>query len=938
LNRILFLILTILIHCNILYSISLSNYIRRVWTTEDGLPQNSIQDIVQTKDGYLWAGTQLGLVRYDGNNFKTFDTSNVNEFKSSYITKLYPDHKKGLWIGTNNGLLFYNNGKFKRIELINSKSNFVSALYQDIQGRIWIGTHGGGIYILKENTITTYSEKEHFLGNTVNSFCEDFEENMWVGTGDGVVVIDKKIDVFNVKKKFPDTVVNVIHKDHNNNMWIGTWGKGVFFVNHDTLKYNHLEGISDKKILSIFEDKKHKLWIGTNNGVYLVGNSGKVQHKIENALPDKIISSIYEDKESNLWMGTDGDGLNMFRRGKFDTYTVNEGLSNNLVWSIYEDRDRKVWIGTQKGLSVIENDKVRKIGFLDSIITTIHEDRNGVLWIATYGDGLYSIKDNNITTHTTKDGLSNSIITSIYEDDQGALWIGTWDGGLNILKDGKFSRLFPGNDLLSKIRFIYESKDRTKWFGTDKGLLSLKERIFKLYSTEDGLSDNTILSLYEDENGFFWIGTKNGGLNLLDKDKGKITSFASSNGLLDNTIYAITEDSGNLWMTSNKGVFYINRDYLLKTEHPVNQLTYTSFGIKDGLKSRECNGGFQPSVWKSKNGRIWFSTVKGVASIDPGNMRINKVMPPVLIDSVRIDSKNVDMKNEISISASSKKLEIHYKGLSYVDPQRMNFRYILEGYDSGWSHVQNERTTYYTNLPPGKYTFKVTAANNDGIWNQTPATFSFSKLPHLYETLWFRIVSAIVSAVILFLLHRIIVQRLKSQKKRLAELIEMKAKALIKKEKDLDEKKEQLEEQSDEIDEINRELNLKYEYNGLDESELTYYKKYVEDFLMKEKSYINPEISLRTLAEKLSISTNHLSQIINACFDQNFHTFINSYRVEEVKKMFADPNKQDESILSIAFEAGFKSKSTFNTFFKKKTGVTPSSYRQGLVERLKESP
>jgi signal transduction histidine kinase len=506
-----------------------------------------------------------------------------------------------------------------------------------------------------------------------------------------------------------------------------------------------------------------------------------------------------------LWIGTNGGGLNRLKDGKFVTYTTKEGLSDDDVRSIYEDVDGLLWIGTNGGLSSIEDGKLTiyttKDGLSSNQIRAIYKSRDGSLWIGTENEGLNRFKNGKFTIYAIKDGLSSNKVRAIYEDKKGNLWIGTKGGGLNRLdflqnSKVKFTSYTTKDGLSSdKIRVIHEDKKGNLWIGTENGGLnrldfSQGSKIkFTTYTTKNGLSNDFIWSIYQDKDNLLWIGTSGGGLNRLDYSSEKssdsvkkIISYTTKEGLFDDLIYQILEDNKeNLWMSCDKGIFRVSKKELNDfVEGKVRSIISIPYGTADGMKIRECNGGSQPAGCKTKDGKLWFPTIKGVVVIDPENIKFNELLPPVIIEDVVVDGRHekLNFLEKFNFSPGKEKFEFYYTALSFLVPERVKFKYKLEGFDKEWVDAGNRRTAYYTNIPPGEYSFKVIACNNDGIWNETGAEFNFYLKPHFYQTNLFYILCVMGFVFLGIGVYSFRVRQMRIRQKELEKLVEERTKNL----------------------------------------------------------------------------------------------------------------------------------------------------------------
>lgn len=808
----------------------ITQYICDVWGIEENLPQNTVESIIQDKDGYLWLGTQEGLVRFDGVQFTVFDKRNVNQFLHNWVRTLYQDTNANLWIGTYGGgltCLNLENGQFTTFSNQHGLSdNLVLSVFQDNQGNLWIGTDGGGLNRFKDGKFTTYTTHEGLSNDRVTSIYQDQNARLWVGTYGGLNRFkDDKFISYTTKEGLSDDRVTTIYEDQERNLWIGTQGGGLNHLDPDEEKFTVIttkDGLSSDIINVVYEDGNGNLWIGTQGGGLNRLKQGEFSvYKAVDGLAVENVRSIYEDREGSLWIGTQGGGLNRLMEGKFTPYTTREGLSHNMVRSIHEDEEGILWIGTYGGVNRLnpQNGKITvyttREGLSSNLVRCIYRDRKGNLWVGTEGDGLNLLDfkgpgNVTITKFTTKDGLANNIVRAVYEDRQGRLWIGT-DGGLHLLDhpDGQkptFIKFTKKQGLSNElIKAIHEDRAGNLWVGTEGGLNRLKDGKFTVYTTRDGLSDNMIRCIYEDNEGILWIGTRGGGLNRL-KD-GHFTSFTTKDGLFDDLVHQIFEDEKrNFWMSCNKGIFRVNKDQLDDySQGKLDSLHCISYDEKDGMRSRECNGNSQPTGWKSRDGRLWFPTIKGVVVINPNRIKINSRPPVVKIEKIAADYTSVEplfsLKGERAVfSPGNERFEIDFTGLSFLVPERMRFKYKLEGYDLKWIDVGPRRTAYYTKLPPGNYTFRVNACNSDGIWNETGASFPFYLKPYFYQTWWFYTIVGVVILILALGIYRLRTRQLTRRKMELERLVA--------------ERTHQIKQQNEQILKQSRELKTAFEVAG----------------------------------------------------------------------------------------------------------------------------
>ncbi|HLP48873.1 MAG TPA: two-component regulator propeller domain-containing protein, partial [Candidatus Kapabacteria bacterium] len=815
----------------------ITQYIHDAWGIEQGLPQNSVSSVIQTGDGYLWLGTEEGLVRFDGSHFNVYDQGSDKNILSNWIRALYEDHEGNLWIGTYGGGLSCLNkkGKFKTYTTADGLSNnTVLSICEDAkgaEGALWIAT-SNGLNRLLNGKFTKYSSRNGLADAYVNVVCSDPDGKLWIGTNKGLNRLENGIFyVYTTKEGLSNNIIRTLFRDNAGKLWIGT-NDGLNCLENGKFNiYTTKQGLSNNRISSICEDSHMNLWIGTEGGGLNRFCAGKFtslakEREITNGLASDIVKSIFEDKEGSLWIGTNSEGLNRLRDEKFSNYTTKESLSSNLVRVIYEDKAGDLWIGTQGGgVNRLGNGKITaytsKNGLANNFVYSIYGDRSGNIWVGTEGGNLDLVKDGKISKFKAG-SLAHFRPRAIYEDRRGNLWFGTQDGGLYLLKDGKFLAYTTRQGLSDNIvNAISEDGQGNLWIGTENGLNCMKNGKFTVYKKKQGLSNDIIGCIYPDEEDTLWVGTR-GGLNRLKK--GKIDSVTSKDGLFDNVIYQVLEDKNQyLWMSSNKGISRVSKkeleDFLDKKNGTFN---YVSYDEKDGMLSRECNGGCQPAGWKSQTGKLYFPTIKGVTAIDPAHIKINYILPPVIIEEIITDNEKIQApfpgKENIVLSEGAQNMEIHYTGLSLLAPSRVRFKYILEGIDNNWIDAGTRRTAYYTKIPPGNYTFRVKACNNDGIWNETGAVINFYLRPYFYQTVWFYFLCVLVIIGATLIGYRFLVRQLKIRAETLRVLVEERT-------KDLQERNEELETLERTVKDINREMGIEKLLHSLTEKAMALFPR-----------------------------------------------------------------------------------------------------------------
>lgn len=924
----------------------LGNYIHHIWTTREGLPQDTIHSIVQDSHGYVWIGTDRGLVRFDGLEFKQFNKSNTHALNNDSITTLFLAQDKTLWIGTYGGITLYKNNQFLSPAPPDDLPNlFVQSITEDRENNIWIGTQGGGIIHFDGNlfsSITTDMEEGGLSNNMVSSVFADRKGKLWIGTADGLDCLENgEFTSYTTKNGLLDNNIKTIFEDSKGRLWVGTTqGINVIKNRPGDLKRGRFislttgNGLSDNYIHSIGEDRHDSIWIATNGGLNrLKGGlprrqlSGGTVTGIHfehfttlDGLSDNSLLSIYEDRWGSLWIGTSSGGLNALRDGKFSFYTVRDGLSSDNAKAIYETDDGSLWVGTSgAGLNRYRNGTfdlyTESDGLSGNNIESLCGDGEGGLWIGTTnGLNVFDMETKTVTTLSEKDGLSNPWIKTVYRDKKGDMWIGTFGGGLNRFQNGNF-QVFDTTAGLSDnfVSSITDDIDGNLWVGTNNGLNRLKNNRFDVFTSGDGLSGDTIMDIYADAEGVVWVATNGGGLNRYKN--GRFTEFKTDVGKFsENIILRILEDArSNLWMSSNQGIYSISRRDLNRyAEGGRNFISPFRYREEDGLKTSVCTGGFQPAGWKTKEGHIWFPTRKGIASIELGKMKFRVdelpeytertsttgLVPnvsyvvvvreqPVVIDKITVDGESIDMEKGNILPADAEKIEIQFKLLNHTVTDRVVFKYRLAGFDEQWREITDGNKVVYRNLSAGRYTFRVMARTSEGEWAFRGDSYTFFVEQHFYQSFWFYLFLTIIVVAAIVGIPRLSENR-------------------------EDRKQEETE---------------KYKSSSMSNRQSESYLNKLLNTMETEKPFLDPNLSLRELASRVGCSKENLSQVINEQTGLNFKNFINKYRVEAAKIKLADPKENQYVLMKIALDVGFNSKSVFNAAFRKFTGKSPSQYR-----------
>jgi signal transduction histidine kinase/ligand-binding sensor domain-containing protein len=874
--------------------LQLTQYPRDAWLVQDGLPQNSIDAILRSSDGYLWIGTQEGLARYDGRRFKLFEQSVTDGLNSNQISSLLEDRSGNIWIGTNGGgLSVLHDREFEVYDWQDGlSSNAVSTLYEDRKGYLWVGTTGGGLNRFDGQTFITFTTEDGLPGNTILTLMEDAAGVLWVATQAGLSRFSEgTFTLADSRSELPGEHVRAMHSAEDGSLWLGTDQGLVRMVGDDLTTHTTTEGLCGNVVTSLLEDPAGALWVGTRDGGLCRLYRGKIStFGVQQGLTNVQVRSLHLDREGSLWIGTDGGGLSRLRPGKFASLTAAEGLSSEVVLSVMEDSKGYMWFGTEGGgLNRVRGSLTEAFttehGLSSNVIYALHEDRRGNVWAGTADAGICRFDDGRFTCFAAGDGFTGNTIYAIHQDRKGRLWIGT-EGGLGYLSNDLIIAFDELGTLSHLVTAIHEDGRGGLWFGTyGGGLARLEAGELTHFSKADGLSSDLILTLFQDQHEIMWIGTHGGGLCRLDD---RFVCFTAADGLANDNVLQILDDpDGYLWLGTLKGITRVSMeeisDFVDGRRARLNAHTYNE---ADGMKSGETNGGVQPAAWKARDGRLWFGTMAGVAVIDPARIYFNPVPPPVIIENFYADDRPVALTGNIRLPPGSKRLEFHYAGLSLVSPQQVRFMYQLEGYDDDWIEAGSRVQATFTNLPPGTYRFRVKARNGDGVWNAAGDTVAFYVSPFFYQTWWFILLSALALGVAGVGGYRLRTRHLRTRESELQELVDEQTRELLKRERELQSLNQNLKQ------EVRQQLDVILEERERYEGELIDAKEKAEESArLKSAILMNMSHEIRTPITAIL----GFAQVLSEEVDPAQQEFID-YIVENGKRLLNTLN----SILDLA--------------------------------------
>jgi signal transduction histidine kinase/ligand-binding sensor domain-containing protein len=748
----------------------LPHYFPRSWKTENGLPDNAVTAVVQTRDGYLWIGTYGGLARFDGVHFTVFNSASTPGLQSDRVTGLFEDARGALWIGHERGdLTCYRDGKFESLDvhetgvrrkipaisadqdgdiwMVNEEGTLVRArdgatcslpntdgvaeLAQDGRGVLWVAS-GGQLAALEHGRLEmlTNTNDSHGIGYYVLGICPSRDGGLWIVSNEQVVKWDgHKVTENRGPNPCQNTVVAMVETKAGA-LAMGTSSDGLYllFSNRAAMHFNHTNGFPNDWIRCLYEDREGTLWIGAGTVGLIALRPGKIETL--NA-PDnwqgRVVLSVASAKDGAIWVGSEGAGLYRVQDEAWQHFAGDAGLSNLFVWCVSEDVQGRMWAGTWGGgMFRQQGDRFIKPPGLENVnvpMPAILHTSDGVTWIGT-ASGLIRYENGSVKWFGEAEGLKVPDVRTIVQDRDGTVWFGMLGGGLGRLKDGEV----------------------------------------KQFLKTDGLSSDYVQCLHLGANGALWIGTYGSGLDRLQN--GHFTKITTAEGLPNNFICAIEEDGqGNYWISSHDGIFRVAESALDNCANGISpSVNCLAYGKGDGLPSLECSGGLQPAACRLADGRICFTTSKGLAIVNSAEVKANPLAPPVVIEEVVAGghtlAQHPDDQTPLKIAPGQQRFEFHYAGLSFVAPEKMQFQYRLEGWEKDWMDAaNNKRIAEYSYIPPGTYRFHVRACNSDGIWNETGASVALVILPHFWQTWWFHLLAtltaiALVVGIVLFITRR----------------------------------------------------------------------------------------------------------------------------------------------------------------------------------------
>jgi signal transduction histidine kinase/ligand-binding sensor domain-containing protein len=764
--------------------VPVNHYAHRVWSAEQGLPQNTVRALVQSASGYVWVGTEEGLARFDGVRFVVFDRTSTPELRSQFILSLYEDRR----------------------------------------GRLWVGTMAGGVHRWDGRQWRRLGADSRPRHDNVYALVEGADGAMWIGTDDGLLRVREdprgawQIDAFTAAHGLASTRVRALHVDRRGVLWVGTVGGGLHvfdgrrFVAHglgagrpggdvftiaagsrsDSLLVGHAGGLdefrdgrlvpqggpgSPEGVCATVRDRDGNLWVGTRaGGLFRAAPGGGFRPATQ--LRARWVCSLLEERGGTLLVGTLSGGLHQIAERAVRTVTREDGLGDDLVWSVSAGRDGAMWIGTfTGGLTRLHRGTARvytpRDGLPSSMVRAVRQTADGTVWAGT-SKGLARLHHGRFEPVPE---LGDAHVLSLFEDGGGVLWVGTEGRGAWRLSQGRWCPVGPDTGPPSNGVFAFADDGAGGvWMATIAGLY----RFTGGRVVADTPRDAMIIAMHRDPGGSLWLATL--GQGLLRKRGAQVVAITKAHGLLKDTVVDLVEHDDRMWLATARGILMVDKRELDRVaDGRLRSVHGRLLGRDDGMRDPECNGANQPAAWKDARGQLWFPTIHGVAVVDPGYRPPSPVPPLPHVEAAAIDGEPVALAGALrplDVVAGTRRLAFTYTAIDFDAPSELRFRYRLDGFDDDWVDAGGDRTVTYTNLPPGDYRFRVSAITRDRVHSREAATLELRVLPFFYETRWFYLATVLLIIAILGAIYAVRVSRLKQSELRLARLVDERTRSL----------------------------------------------------------------------------------------------------------------------------------------------------------------
>jgi signal transduction histidine kinase/ligand-binding sensor domain-containing protein len=738
-------------------SLQVNQYAHYAWTVRDGFSLGNVYAMAQTPDGYLWLGTEFGLFRFDGVRFLPWQPPAGQQFPDKNINSLLVTRDGSLWIGTFAGLAVLRDGRLARPPALHDQ--FIASLFEDSEGTVWAASlnRAGRLCAIRSGAATCSGEDGAF-GRAVWAMYEDGSRTLWAGAESGVW----RLGPGPPQRYGTRTELIGLNRTEDGRLLMALHGAGLRQLAGDEVEtYPIRDGVNRNRLLAdhevnankLLRDRDGGLWIGTvDRGLIHLRDGRADLFRRSDGLSGDVILSLFEDREGNVWVASTG-GLDRFRELPVTTISVRQGLSSEATQAVLAATDGTIWVGAANGLTRLkygETTIFRPGRGVPEAPQSLYRDDRGRIWVSTR-QGLGYFADDTFVAVT---GVPGGVVHYMAGDSEGNLWLSEQRNLLHLMNGrlveqipwSELGRQQPANNALAERGGVWLG------FWNDGAVSYLKDRQLRAsYTAAHGLGQPPVQHLQLDRDGALWAATENGGLSRI-KD-GHVATLTTRNGLpCDGTNWTIEDDERSLWLYMRCGLVRITRPEVdAWIADPKHRIGTTVWDSADGVRLRSSAASeYGPRVAKSADGKLWFVTGEGIQVIDPHHLVVNEIPPPVRIELVTADRKTYDTARDLRLPPLVRDLQLDFTALSLAAPEKVRFRYKLEGYDNDWQEAVNRRQAFYTNLPPRSYRFRVIAANNSGVWNEAGAVLDFSIAPAMYQTNWFRAVCAALLAGLLW--------------------------------------------------------------------------------------------------------------------------------------------------------------------------------------------
>jgi ligand-binding sensor domain-containing protein len=714
-------------------------YALHAWGKHDGLPGSWVYAIVPSRTGYLWIATPDGLLRFDGARLTVYDRRTAPGLPSDNIRSLCEGRDGRLWVGTFRGLAVGasdGNGSFAPVA--GGPTAPVRSIVEAGDGSIWALT-SQAVWHIDGTRITSLGKSDGLPGDAYRSLHTDADRRLWLSTNAGLARLDgtKSVEIFTVLDGLvSDDVLSVLF-DRAGSVWVGT-GKGIARRQQGG-RFERVAAGGMSVTAALLEDRERNVWAGTRDGLVRIADGSSELMGRSAGLADEHISALAEDRDGNLWIGSEAGGIARLRDGRAVVVGAAQGLTHEVVWSVLERRDGSVWAGTDGGglnrlLGLRAGPAKLDKSFAKENVYALFEDRTGRIWFSTGSHGL--CRSDGQSTKCFTDPFGDDLVRCLIEDKAGRLWVGTSTALMRIEGDKVIPVAIDDGRKMTVTSFE-ESPSGVLWVGTTTGLARVEGGSVRRVSIAGKTHADYIDSMHADPDETLWLATTDAGLQRIRA--GMLSAVTSKQGLPSDTVLSVlTDGQDRFWLSSGQGIVCVARsDLEAAADGRSPSVRAIAITEADGMRDRECSGGVQPSAWRGRDGRIWYPTIAGVVVVNPARVKLNVKPPVVLIEEIVADGRRFMPGTDVVLPAGTRHLEIHYSAPNFVAPERLRFQHRLEGLDPLFFEAGSERLAHYTGLGPGRYRFRVRAANEDGVWDEGGTAYEFAVRPYVWQTSWF---------------------------------------------------------------------------------------------------------------------------------------------------------------------------------------------------------